>query len=124
MLRPSFFPELFRALALRGAKIIFVPSAFTLYTGKDHWEPLLRARAIENQCYIVAPALIGHYSRGIQTYGRSMIVDPWGQVLAACQDKPDVITAEIDMDYLDDIRGRLPSLNNVKRKTFFLLQGL
>ena len=113
------FPELFRALALKGAKIIFVPSAFTLYTGKDHWEPLLRARAIENQCYIVAPALIGHYSKSIETYGRSMIVDPWGQVLSTCQDKEDVIVSEIDMDYLDDIRGRLPSLNNIKRKTFF-----
>ena len=113
------FPELFRALALKGSKIIFVPSAFTLYTGKDHWEPLLRARAIENQCYIIAPALYGHYTRGLQTYGRSMIIDPWGQVLAVCQDKEDVIVVEFDMEYLEDIRRRLPSVHNIKKNIFF-----
>ena len=113
------FPELYRALALRGTKIIFVPSAFTLYTGKDHWETLLRARAIENQCYIVAPAQYGLYKPGIQTYGRTMIVDPWGQVLAVCQDKEDVIVSEIDMDYLEDLRRRMPCLKHIHKKTFF-----
>ncbi len=113
------FPELYRALALKGARIIFVPSAFTLYTGKDHWEVLLRARAIENQCYIVAPAQHGLYKPGIMTYGRSMIVDPWGQVLTVCQDKDDVITADIDMDYLEDIRRRMPCLDHIHKKKFF-----
>lgn len=114
------FPELFRALALRGAKIVFVPSAFTLYTGKDHWETLLRARAIENQCYIAAPAQYGLYKPGIQTYGRTMIVDPWGQVLAVCQDKEDVVVADIDMDYLEDIRRRMPCLEHVNKRIFFV----
>jgi len=113
------FPELYRAMALRGAKVIFVPAAFTLHTGKDHWETLLRARAIENQCYIVAPAQIGQYMDRVQTYGRSMIIDPWGQVLAKCQDKEDVIVLEIDMDFLEDTRNRMPCLNHIHKKTFF-----
>ena len=112
------FPELYRALALRGTRIIFVPSAFTLYTGKDHWETLLRARAIENQCYIIAPAQYGLYKPGIQTYGRTMIVDPWGQVMVKCQDREDVIVAELDMNYLEDLRRRMPCLDHVKKTLF------
>lgn len=113
------FPELYRAMVLRGARIIFVPAAFTLHTGKDHWETLLRARAIENQCYIVAPAQIGQYMKRVQTYGRTMIVDPWGQVISECQDKEDVIICDLDMDYLSDIRKRMPCLEHTHKNTFF-----
>jgi predicted amidohydrolase len=113
------FPELYRALTLRGAKIIFVCSAFTLHTGKDHWEALLRARAIENQCYVVAPAQIGEYMPGVHTYGRTMMIDPWGQVLMKCQDKEDVIVADLDMEYLEDVRDRMPCLEHTHKKTFF-----
>lgn len=113
------FPELYRALALSGARIIFVPAAFTLYTGKDHWEVLLRSRAIENQCYVVAPAQCGEYKPGIMTYGRSMIIDPWGEVMVKCQDKEDVIVAELDMDFLEDVRKRLPSLRHLQKELFF-----
>ncbi len=113
------FPELYRAMVLRGAKLIFVPSAFTLHTGKDHWEALLRARAIENQCYVVAPGQIGQYMDRVNTYGRTMIVDPWGQVMSVCQDKEDVIVCDLDMDYLEDIRRKLPCLEHIHKKTFF-----
>jgi predicted amidohydrolase len=113
------FPELYRALVLRGAEILFVPSAFTLYTGKDHWESLLRARAIENQCYVVAPAQYGKHSSRRISYGRTMIIDPWGQILSQCQDREDVITCEIDFDFLDNIRKRLPCLEHIRRKKFF-----
>jgi deaminated glutathione amidase len=112
------FPELYRALMLRGAEILFVPSAFTLYTGKDHWESLLRARAIENQCYVVAPAQFGKHSSRRVSYGRTMIIDPWGQILSQCQDKEDVTTCEIDFDFLDDIRKRLPCLEHIRREMF------
>ena len=81
------FPELYRLLALRGAEILAVPAAFTLQTGKDHWELLLRARAVENQAFVVAPAQWGQKADGRWTYGRSMIVDPWGTVLATCPDR-------------------------------------
>jgi len=113
------FPELYRAMVLRGAKIIFVPAAFTLLTGKDHWEALLRARAIENQCYVVAPAQIGQSMNRIPTYGRTMMIDPWGQVISVCQDKEDVIVCDLDMDYLEDIRRRMPCLDHVNKKMFF-----
>ncbi len=106
------FPELYRSLALRGAKIIFVPSAFTLFTGKDHWEPLLRARAIENQVYIVAPNQIGEHPAEKKCYGNSMIVDPWGKVIARASDRVEAVVTDIDIDYVDEVRGKLPSLNN------------
>jgi deaminated glutathione amidase len=112
------FPELYRALALRGAEILFVPSAFTLYTGKDHWESLLRARAIENQSYVVAPAQYGKHSSSRISYGRTMIIDPWGQILSQCQDKEDLTTCDIDFDFLDDIRKRLPCLDHIRREMF------
>jgi deaminated glutathione amidase len=113
------FPELYRSLMLRGARVIFVPSAFTAFTGKDHWDPLLRARAIENQCYVVAPAQFGEHLPGRVSHGRTMIIGPWGEVLAQCQDKEDAIVREIDLNYLDDVRSRLPCLDHVHRKLFF-----
>jgi deaminated glutathione amidase len=104
------FPELYRILAVRGARIITIPSAFTLATTRDHWEVLLRARAIENQAFVVAPNQIGEHAAGLRSGGRSMIVDPWGLVLALAPDEETVITAELDFDRQADIRRRLPSL--------------
>lgn len=106
------FPELYRALALAGAKIIAVPAAFTAFTGKDHWEVLLRARAIENQCYIIAPAQWGEHPVGRMCYGRSMIINPWGTVIAQAPDGEGVVVADLDMADLDRIRTAVPSLAN------------
>lgn len=105
------FPELFRLMALDDVQIIFLPANFTMPTGKDHWEPLLRARAIENGCYIIAPNQIGK-KESFTAYGNSMIIDPWGTVIARAADKPGVLLAEIDLDYLADVRQRIPSLQN------------
>jgi predicted amidohydrolase len=106
------FPELYRALAHQGAHIIFVPSAFTAYTGQAHWETLLRARAIENQVYVIAPDQFGKSPKSFETHGHSMIVDPWGKVIAELADGPGVITAEIDLDYFAKVRGELPALSH------------
>jgi deaminated glutathione amidase len=106
------FPELYRALAKRGADIIFVPSAFTAYTGEAHWETLLRARAIENQAYLMAPDQFGKSAKSFETHGHSMIIDPWGQVIAELPDGPGVITAEVNLDYLGNVRAELPALNH------------
>jgi len=106
------FPELYRGLADRGAEVIFVPSAFTFPTGAAHWEPLLRARAIENQAYVIAPNQIGKNAHGFADYGNSMIVDPWGKVIARAADKECFITAEIDRDYQEKVRRELPCLTH------------
>ncbi|HWR11327.1 MAG TPA: carbon-nitrogen hydrolase family protein [Rectinemataceae bacterium] len=113
------FPELFRLLALDGAQIIFTPANFTLPTGKDHWEPILRARAIENGCYIVAPAQIGK-KPNFTAFGNSLVVDPWGTVIARSKDQPGVTMAEIDLDFLDKIRGQIPSLKNRRSDVYEL----
>ena len=104
------FPELYRILAVSGAQLITVPAAFTLYTGRDHWEVLLRARAIENQCFVAAAGIIGDRGDGKVSYGRSMIIDPWGIVLAQAPDAESVIIADLRFDDLDRIRETLPSL--------------
>ena len=104
------FPELYRILALRRAEVISVPSAFTLPTTRDHWEPLLRARAIENQCHVVAPNQIGEHPGGNRSGGRSMIVDPWGTVLACAPDSESAIVADLDLARGRAIRERLPTL--------------
>jgi predicted amidohydrolase len=106
------FPELYRRLSAKGADLIFVPSAFTAFTGQAHWAPLLRARAIENQAYVVAPDQFGKSAKSFESYGHSMIVDPWGQVIAELADGPGVITAEIDLDYLAKVRTELPALKH------------
>jgi predicted amidohydrolase len=106
------FPELYRILALRGAQLVTVPAAFTLHTGKDHWELLLRARAVENQCYVLAAAEWGLGDDGRATYGRSMIVDPWGVVLACAPDEDGVVVADVSAERLQGIRAALPSLRN------------
>ena len=105
------FPEIFRIMMLRKAQIVFVPAEYTLMTGKDHWETILRARAIENQIYIIAPAQIG-VKPAFQTYGRSLIIDPWGNVIAKMPDKEGFIMAEIDLDYLESVRRQIPCLVN------------
>jgi predicted amidohydrolase len=106
------FPELYRLLALRGAQVLLVPAGFTLHTGRDHWEVLLRARAIENLCYVVAPAQVGAYPPNRQCFGRSMIVNPWGLVLAQAQDTPTVIMTDIDLTQIEQARAQIPSLEN------------
>jgi predicted amidohydrolase len=105
------FPELFRLLALRGAQIIFLPANFTTPTGKDHWEPLLRARAIENSCYMIAAGQWGKNAR-MTAYGQSMVVDPWGTVNARAREGAGLTLADIDLDYLDDVRARMQTLAN------------
>ncbi len=106
------FPELFRILALRGADVIILPSAFTMATGKDHWEPLIRARAIENAVYMIAPGQVGQHPPGLWCHGRSMIGDPWGLVVAQASDEPTVITATLDFGNQQRIREQIPSLSN------------
>ena len=108
------FPELYRRLAFAGARIIMVPSAFTFPTGEAHWEPLLRARAIENQAYVIAPAQFGPNIYGYSDYGNSMIVDPWGRVLARAADQEGVVVAPIDLEYQDRVRSELPALKHAR----------
>jgi predicted amidohydrolase len=105
------FPELYRTLTYQGAEIIFAPSAFTFQTGKAHWETLVRARAIENQVYIIAPNQHGKDPLGNRNYGHSMIVDPWGTVIARSQNGEDIIYAELDPSYLKKVRKHLPVLH-------------
>jgi deaminated glutathione amidase len=104
------FPELYRALVSRGVEVIVIPSAFTLATTRDHWEVLMRARAIENQCFVIAPNQIGAHPPGNRSGGRSLIVDPWGLVLATAPDVETVIVADLDFENLEDVRRRLPVL--------------
>jgi predicted amidohydrolase len=106
------FPELYRELAVRGANVLTVPSAFTLQTGRDHWHALLRARAIENQAYVLAPDQWGTHFGNRASYGHSAVYDPWGQQLACAPDKVGIITAELDFEYLADVRQRMPCLEH------------
>lgn len=106
------FPELYRILAVRGARVVAVPAAFTLPTTRDHWEVLLRARAIENQAFVVAANQIGPHPGGQRSGGRSMIVDPWGVVLAQAEDREGHIVADLDLERQLEIRAQLPSLAN------------
>lgn len=106
------FPELYRHLSRKGAEILFVPAAFTAFTGKDHWQILLQARAIENTCYVIAPAQTGtHYARR-QSHGHAAIIDPWGIVLADAGDRPGIAIAEIDPIHLQQVRRQMPSLQH------------
>lgn len=104
------FPELYRALRDRGADLLMVPAAFTLTTGKDHWYPLLRARAIENQCWVLAPAQHGHHDdRGLrESYGHALIADPWGQVVASVPSGPGLALAEVDLERVLQVRRGMP----------------
>ena len=113
------FPELYRIMAMEGAEIFFVPSSFLLMTGKDHWEVLLRARAIENSCYVLAGGQCGVKYDG-PTYGRSLIVDPWGNVIAKASDHPCVILGEIDLGYREKIRRQVLTLENRREDVYSL----
>jgi predicted amidohydrolase len=106
------FPELYRWLAARGAEVLFVPAAFTSYTGPHHWLPLLRARAIENQCWVVAPAQVGRHSAERSSHGETAIVDPWGTVVARKARGQGMVSETIDLDRLERIRRGLPCLEH------------
>ena len=106
------FPHLYRSLARAGAAVIAVPAAFTAATGEAHWHVLLRARAIETGCYMIAPAQTGVHPGGRRTYGHALIVDPWGTVLADAGTGPGVITAALDLDAVERVRARIPSLRH------------
>jgi len=106
------FPELYRILAVRGARAFAVPAAFTLATTREHWEILVRARAIEDQAFVIAANQIGEHAPGMRSGGRSMIVDPWGVVLAQAPDRETFVLAELDLGAQADVRARVPSLAN------------
>lgn len=106
------FPELYRALAARGAQVLCVPSAFTLPTTRDHWDVLVRARAIEDQAFVVAANQVGEHGHGMRSGGRSMIVDPWGVVLATAPDRECVVVADLDLEELAEVRRSLPALEH------------
>jgi deaminated glutathione amidase len=108
------FPDLYRQLAWAGAKIIAVPAAFTRITGEAHWHILLRSRAIETGCFLLAPAQGGKHQDGRETYGHSLIIDPWGEILAEAGEDPTVITATLDLSKVDEVRGRIPSLSHAR----------
>ncbi|MEI8393152.1 MAG: carbon-nitrogen hydrolase family protein [Rhodospirillaceae bacterium] len=106
------FAYLFRALARAGAGILTVPAAFTVPTGRAHWHVLLRARAIETGCFVIAPAQCGTHDEGRQTFGHSLIISPWGEILAEAGEDPGVITARIDMAKVEECRGMVPALRH------------
>ena len=106
------FPELYRHLSQAGAEVLFIPAAFTAFTGKDHWQILLQARAIENSCYVIAPAQTGrHYSRR-QSHGHALIIDPWGMILADAGETTGVAIASIEQSRLQQVRQQMPSLKH------------
>jgi predicted amidohydrolase len=108
------FPELYRELAAQGAQVLFVPSAFTAFTGKAHWDTLTRARAIENQAFLMAPAQVGTPYAGRETHGHARIVDPWGRILAERPQGPGIVYAELNFGELDRIRREMPALEHRK----------
>ena len=117
------FPELYRSLSARGASLITIPSAFTLATTRDHWEVLVRARAIENLCFVIAPNQVGERGDGKRSGGRSLIVDPWGVVLAGASDGEGVLVADLDLRLLARVRESLPALENRRGDLFGEVRG-
>jgi predicted amidohydrolase len=106
------FPELYRHLSQMGAEVLFVPAAFTAYTGKDHWQVLLQARAIENTCYVIAPAQTGKHNAMRQSHGHAVIIDPWGIILSDAGDQPGIALAVIEPTRLEQVRRQMPALNH------------
>ncbi|NJR40370.1 MAG: carbon-nitrogen hydrolase family protein [Leptolyngbyaceae cyanobacterium CSU_1_4] len=106
------FPELYRHLSQMGAEVLFIPAAFTAYTGKDHWQVLLQARAIENTCYVVAPAQTGKHNSRRQSHGHAVIIDPWGIILSDAGEQPGVAIASIEPSRLEQVRRQMPSLQH------------
>ena len=117
------FPELYRILALRGARVLTVPAAFTERTGRDHWEVLLRARAIEDQVFMLAAGQIGFAPPHYRSYGRSMIVDPWGVVMAQAADTECFVSADLDFAIQNEMRDSLPSLRHRRPETYSWPEG-
>lgn len=115
------FPEISQTLRLKGAQILTYPSVFTVKTGQAHWETLIRARAIETQCYVIAPGQVGEHNSKRSSYGNTMIVSPWGEILSQCGNRPGplVCCAEIDLNYLEGIRKSMPVENHRKPNTYF-----
>jgi deaminated glutathione amidase len=109
------FPELFRAYSAAGANMLSISSAFTVPTGKAHWHTLVRARAIENQCYVIASAQWGQHNEKISTFGHSLIVDPWGEILADAQEGEKIIFAEVTLEKVEQVRARLNVLRDPKQ---------
>ncbi|MCP4009372.1 MAG: carbon-nitrogen hydrolase family protein [Proteobacteria bacterium] len=110
------FPELYQALRNKGAEIIVVPSAFTVPTGRAHWQPLLRARAIENQVYIIAPAQCGTHSNGRKTWGHSLCIDPWGEIIDQLENRPGSIYCPFDADSMNELRKQMPVADHHRLK--------
>jgi predicted amidohydrolase len=106
------FPQLYRSLAKAGARYLTIPSSFQRATGKDHWHPLIQARAIENACFVFAPAMCGEHPGNRSTYGHSLVVDPWGKILADGGDAPGIVYADVDPQRVDKVRGMLPCLEH------------
>lgn len=116
------FPELFRIMALNGAEVFIMPCAFTRATGQFHWDPLVKARAIENQTFVIASNQIGKHPNNIISYGNSMIIDPWGRELAHASDNDNIITAELDFNILDTVRREMP-LFSQRRKDLYSIKS-
>jgi len=114
------FPEFYMSLRERGAQIILVPSAFTKVTGEAHWKILLQARAIETQCYVVAAAQVGVHNPKRETYGHSLIIDPWGTILSEIQDGNGLGVAQIDLEYLQKVRTNMPTINHRRKDLYYL----
>jgi len=108
------FPALYRKYARMGANVLCVPAAFTRLTGEAHWHTLLRARAIENTCYVLAAAQVGGHYGGRETYGHSIVYDPWGEIVAELPDRPGVVMADLNIERIAEVRGRMPSLTHDK----------
>ena len=106
------FPDLYRALTNAGATMLLVPAAFTVPTGEAHWHVLLRARAIEAGCFVIAPAQTGRHDDGRETYGHSLVIDPWGEVLLDMGEQAGLALADIDLSRVEDVRGRVPAIAN------------
>lgn len=117
------FPELYRALVVRGARVLVVPSAFTLATTRDHWELLVRARAVENQAFVIAANQVGEHAPGLRSGGRSMVVDPWGVVLAQASDAETVVVADLDLDAQRRIRREFPALAHRREPALYAAVG-
>ncbi len=105
------FPELYRKLAQKGASLIVVPSAFTVTTGEGHWHTLLRARAIETGCFILAPAQVGKHENGRVSYGHTIIISPWGEIISEIKDQESIAFADIDITMVENFRKKIPSVN-------------
>lgn len=112
------FPELFLGLRKRGAEVLLIPAAFTATTGKAHWETLLRARAIETQCYVAAAAQVGRHNQKRESHGNAMIIDPWGAVVARCGEGVGIAVAPVDPGYLNDVRRRIPVMAHRRPKVY------